>query len=414
MAANTGSVRVRQTCTLQAFLICALIFCIDVNAEFLDNLSYEDLPATLKSAPTLMVFTVNWCQHCKQLLPEIGIIAKAVKGDPDINVARVDGDKEPAIVQKFHVYSFPTVLYFSAGFSLKEDKEPEEFTDYRWAELMAEFVNNETSAKTIKLTPRKKFLDWRKKVPHNKGKQPRQRFVEPEVPTPHPEGLDPIVGADEAGIEIRDPIVLTTANFEEVVKNVTEAIPVYFYTKQDFMQSEFLIQWRQAASAYTEDDHVTLAMVNIERGDNGDIAKAYNITDTPAIVYFPRCDVSSKQKPVEECKKPTFCEECTDTDEIISFISEQTIVELGIDPSSAKSGFSENGDPVVLTDEEYRRLVKEGKIIPLNPNYKNEGEDGSSVAEGKDEPSSSRNEERTADSKGEQVDSTDANTKDEL
>ncbi len=348
------------------------------NAKFIDNLSYDDLSSTLRQGPTMLIFTVSWCPHCKEVLPEIGVFAKAVKKSEGITVARVDGDSEPAIVTKFQVESFPTFLYFPPKFNLKEMKQqpemqPQEFSDYRWAELMAEFVNNETLTETIKMEPRKKFLDWRKKVPFNKGKRPRQIREEIPTPTPHPDGLDPIIGADEAGLEIRDPVVLTTSNFDEVVLNKTEGVAVYFYTKDDFMQKDFLIQWRQASSAYKPEDHVTLTMLNIEKEDNDKLAKQYNVEDTPLVAYFPRCNGQGKEKEksVEECKKPNICESCTDTDSIIDFISEQMMHEVGL----TSEGTAKDGEEVVtLTTEEYERLVKEGKITPIDPNNPDDDE----------------------------------------
>lgn len=363
------------------FLLSVLV--CTISAKFVDNLSYDDLSSTLKDGPTMLIFTVGWCPHCKEVLPEIGVLAKAVKNVPGITVARVDGDAEPAIVSKFSVDSFPSFLYFPPKYSLKESKEgPSEFSDYRWAELMAEFVNNETMAETVKLAPRKKFLNWRKKVPYNKGKQPRVVREQEATPTPHPEGLDPITGADESGIEIRDPIILTPDNFDSVVNQEKEGIAVYFYTKSDFMQKEMLIEWRQASSAYTPKDHVTLAMMNVENTGNEAIAGRYDIdgSQTPVVAYFKRCDGLPKKKQVslEECKKPVECDACDDTDKVIDFISKQMMVEVGLNPDSPTAENGADGEDVVtLTTEEYEKLIKEGKITPIDPdNPDDTAEDG--------------------------------------
>lgn len=357
-----------------------------ITSKFVDNLSYDDLSTTLRNGPTMLIFTVSWCPHCKEVLPEIGVLAKAVKNVPGITVARIDGDAEPAIVSKFSVDSFPSFLYFPPKYNLKETKaQPEEFSDYRWAELMAEFVNNETRSETVKLTPRKKFLNWRKKVPYNKGKQPRIVRVAESTPTPHPEGLDPITGADESGIEIRDPILLTPENFDATVNQKSEGIAVYFYTKSDFMQKEMLIEWRQASSAYAPKDHVTLAMMNVENPGNPEIAKRFEIDEanTPVVAYFKRCDALPKKKqvPLEECKKPVRCEACDDTDAVIDFISKQMMVEVGLNPDGPAEG-EDDGDVVTLTAEEYEKMVKEGKITPIDPDNPDEmGDDGKETVE---------------------------------
>lgn len=344
-------------------LIVILVLCLapTANAKFIDRLSYDELSSVVGPSPALLLFTAGWCGHCKEMQPEIAVLAKAVKNNPGITVARIDADEEPAIVSKFSVQSFPTILYTPPGFSLKGIPEPEEFTDYRWAELMAEFVNNETKSATVQMNPREKFLKWRKKVPFNKGKQPRQKVVRKEAPTPHPDGLDPIIGAEDSDIVIRDPIVVDgAAHFDDVVvNNKTESFAVYFYTKDDPMQRDYLIQWRQAASAFQPTDHVALVMVNTEKADNKVIYERYAVPDTPAVLYFARCNTPVAKKEGYECKKPVSCGEgCGTTDEIITFVTDQM---------SAETGAPETGDDVLsLTEEEYKKLMEQDNIFPVD------------------------------------------------
>lgn len=339
------------------FAILALLPAI-YHAKFLDRLTYGDLYKVVGPTPTLLIFTVKWCQHCQEAQSEIAVLANAVKNVPDITVARVDGDEEPAIAQKFAVQSFPSFLFMRKGFDIDRNDQPEEFSDYRWAELMAEFVNNETKSELIKVEPRKQFLTWRKKVPYNKGKQPREIVHQEETPTPHPEGLDPIQGAEEQGMTVRDPIILNEDDFEQtVIKNTTESFLVYFYTKNDPMQRETLIEWRQAGTAFPPDEHVIIAMVNIENGDNNKLAERYKVTDTPAALYFGRCNTEEAKKDGYVCKKPTRCETCEDTNKIVSFIADRMMAEAGLGMDSG------GAEPMELTEEQFRKLQQEGKVI---------------------------------------------------
>lgn len=63
--------------------------------------------------PVLVDFTADWCGPCKALAPHIDAIA-AARGD-SLKVVKVDGDKNPALLEKFGVRGFPTLLILRDG-----------------------------------------------------------------------------------------------------------------------------------------------------------------------------------------------------------------------------------------------------------------------------------------------------------
>jgi len=57
----------------------------------------------------LIIVTVDWCSHCRDLKPKIPAIERALGSTA--RVYTVDGDAQPARVREFGVDGFPTILY---------------------------------------------------------------------------------------------------------------------------------------------------------------------------------------------------------------------------------------------------------------------------------------------------------------
>lgn len=77
--------------------------------------SIEDLKAIGIDVPTegkvvVDIFT-EWCSPCKMIAP----ILHALKDDGKISLVQEDLDKNPDLVEKFHVHSIPTLLFFKNG-----------------------------------------------------------------------------------------------------------------------------------------------------------------------------------------------------------------------------------------------------------------------------------------------------------
>jgi len=65
------------------------------------------------SQPVLVDFWAEWCGPCKMLAPVLDEIAAEKAGH--VKVAKVNVEKNPALAERYHIQSVPTLLYFAKG-----------------------------------------------------------------------------------------------------------------------------------------------------------------------------------------------------------------------------------------------------------------------------------------------------------
>ncbi|CAI5482116.1 unnamed protein product [Closterium sp. Yama58-4] len=70
----------------------------------------------------LVEFYAPWCAHCKSLAPTYEKLAQIFKPEKDIVIAKVDGEAEKFLAQRYKVSGFPTVWWFP-----KDNKDGEEY-----------------------------------------------------------------------------------------------------------------------------------------------------------------------------------------------------------------------------------------------------------------------------------------------
>lgn len=99
----------------------------------------------------------------------------------------------------------------------------------------------------------------------------------------------------------------------------------------------------------------------MENRDVGKIAKRFDGEDTPTNAYFPKCGMAHCKSSIEECKKPSLCEEWLDTDRILDFDSGAMMAKSGVGGSL----LADEGEAVSLTTVEYENCEKR-KIVPMN------------------------------------------------
>ncbi len=74
------------------------------------NFEQEVLKSDL---PVLVDFWATWCGPCRMLAPVVAQIAEERAGS--VKVGKVNVDEEPALANRFHVSSIPTVMLFKGG-----------------------------------------------------------------------------------------------------------------------------------------------------------------------------------------------------------------------------------------------------------------------------------------------------------
>jgi thioredoxin len=69
------------------------------------------------SRPVLVDFWAQWCAPCRALAPIVEAVAERYTGN--VQVVKLDVDRNPSVVEKFRIEAIPTLIVFRDG----EEKE---------------------------------------------------------------------------------------------------------------------------------------------------------------------------------------------------------------------------------------------------------------------------------------------------
>lgn len=72
-----------------------------------------DSHAVRSNLPLLVDFWAPWCGPCQSMAPQFAAAAKLL--EPDLRLAKVDTEAEPALGARFGIRSIPTLLLMQSG-----------------------------------------------------------------------------------------------------------------------------------------------------------------------------------------------------------------------------------------------------------------------------------------------------------
>lgn len=79
----------------------------------MENIQTQLNSALSESKPTLIEFYATWCSHCQRMMPIVDELRKVI-GDK-ANIIQIDGDKNPELMDKYGVKTYPTWFIFKDG-----------------------------------------------------------------------------------------------------------------------------------------------------------------------------------------------------------------------------------------------------------------------------------------------------------
>ncbi|EPY51700.1 protein disulfide isomerase [Schizosaccharomyces cryophilus OY26] len=105
----------------------------------LDSASFDKIVMD-DTKDVLVEFYADWCGYCKRLAPTYEKLASVFKNEPNVEIAKVNGDIYADIGMKHQVASFPTIKLFQKG---RKDK-PDAYNGDRSLESLTDYLNEKT------------------------------------------------------------------------------------------------------------------------------------------------------------------------------------------------------------------------------------------------------------------------------
>ncbi|KAG6434121.1 hypothetical protein SASPL_105743 [Salvia splendens] len=225
------------------FAALTLLLVASASAEDVVVLTEENFHKEVgKDRGALVEFYAPWCGHCKKLAPEFEKLGASFKKAKSVLIGKVDCDEHKSLCSKYGVSGYPTIQWFPKG-SLEPKKWVIVFLEVlyegaRTAETLAEYVNNEGGT-NVKIAA----------VPSN-------------------------------------VVVLTPANFNEVVLDEKKDVLVEFYAPWCGHCKSLAPIYEKVATAFNLEEDAVIA--NLDADAHKDLAEKYGITGFPTLKFFPK------------------------------------------------------------------------------------------------------------------------------
>jgi len=275
----------------------AIIFCLVLAFATLGSAFYESGSKVVKlTAATFREKVVNsnelwfvefyapWCGHCQRLTPEWEKLAGALKGV--INVGAVDMTTDQEAGAAYGIRGFPTIKFFGAN-----KNAPEDYQGDRSARDMVNFAFDQAKkAATARLSGGSSSGGYNQNAGGNQqgscggGNQGYQGGNQQQGSCGGGnQGSQGGNAGGNSGTSDKDVIVLTDANFDDLVMNSEDLWIVEFYAPWCGHCKNLEPEWNRAATELKGE--VKLGKLDATREHT--IAGRYNVNAYPQIKLFP-------------------------------------------------------------------------------------------------------------------------------
>uniref|UniRef100_A0A6B2L8M8 protein disulfide-isomerase n=1 Tax=Arcella intermedia TaxID=1963864 RepID=A0A6B2L8M8_9EUKA len=198
------------------------------------TLSPENFDSVIDGSKNVFVkFYAPWCGHCKAMIPAYEEVSQAFAKESSVVIADLDADQHKDLAGRFGVSGFPTLKFFKKG-----SKTPTDYNGGREADSIIEFINKEAGTKV-------------------KVSKPTTAVT-----------------------------VLTTDNFNSVVKDSSKNVFVEFYAPWCGHCKRLAPTWEKLAGIFKNEKNVEIA--SLDADNYKDLAAEYGVSGFPTLIYYPQ------------------------------------------------------------------------------------------------------------------------------
>lgn len=229
-------------------------------------------------------FYADWCRHCKKISPIIDELSELFIDYPEIQIIKINGDKDGKKMSKKYVdIGYPTLLFFY------DDGRKIEFDGIRDLTSLSNFIQQLSGIR----------LNESKSTDNNEEEEEEKKKKKEKKESSSSGSSSNVNDADE---ETNKLIELTPENFDEKVSQSPISIVSFGASWCKYCQELDTALDKLANEVYIRDSNnnnnnnkkkIMIGHIIIDQYQNNSIDERYNIQDLPTVLFFQNGDLQS-------------------------------------------------------------------------------------------------------------------------